>query len=108
MALDRTRMNNKVRTSFEYGWVELCISNHLNVDDTCFFSMIREATCNNDEDEEWEEEQEDDEAKLKVEVRKMNGGWLRWTRRKSWHDLYFIVSSKLLSDLSRFPSIGLS
>ena len=43
---------------------------------TCFFSMIREATCSDDDNEEWEE-QEDDEAKLKVEVRKMNDGWMR-------------------------------
>ena len=42
-----------------------------------FFNVIREATYSDDEDEEWEEEQEFDEAKLKVEVRKMNGGWLR-------------------------------
>ena len=70
-------MNNKVRTSFKYGWDEFCASNHLNVGDTCFLSVIHDATCNDDEDEEWEEEQEYDEAKLKVEVHKMNGGWLR-------------------------------
>ena len=69
-------MNNKVCTLFKYGWDEFCASNHLNVGDTCFFSMICEATCRDDEDEEWEE-QEYDEAKLKVELRKMNGGWLR-------------------------------
>ena len=76
MALERTHTNNKVCTSFKYGWNEFCSSNHLNVDDTCFFSVIHEDTCNDDEDEEWEEEQEYDEAKFKVEVRKMNGGWL--------------------------------
>jgi hypothetical protein len=27
-----------------------------NVGDTCFFSVIYEATCNDDKDEEWEEE----------------------------------------------------
>ena len=53
MALERTRMNNKVRTSFKYGWDKFCASNHLNIGDTCFFSVIREATCN--DDEEWEE-----------------------------------------------------
>ena len=69
-------MNNEVHTSFKYGWDEFCTSNHLNVGDPCFFSVIRAATCNDDEDEEWEE-QEDDEAKLKVEVLKTNGGWLQ-------------------------------
>ena len=77
MGLERTCTNNKERTSFKYGWDELCASNHLNIGDTCFFSVIREATYSDDEDEEWEEEQEYDEAKLKVEVRKMKGGWLR-------------------------------
>ena len=48
-----------------------------NVGDTCFFSVICEATCSNDDNEEWEEELEDDEAKLKMEVRKTNGGWRR-------------------------------
>jgi hypothetical protein len=43
-----------------------------------------------------------------VEVHKTNGGWRRWTRRKSWHDLYFVVSSTLLFGLSRFLSTGLS
>ena len=77
VGLERTHTNNKVRTSFKYGWDEFCASNHLNIDDTCFFSVIHEATYSDDEDEEWEEEQEYDEAKLKVEVRKMNDGWLR-------------------------------
>ena len=77
MALDRTLMNNKVRISFKYGWDEFCASNHLNIGDTCFFSMIHEATYSDDADEEWEEEQEDDEANLKVEVHKINGGWRR-------------------------------
>ena len=76
-------MNNKVRTLFKYRWDKFCPSNHLNVGDTCFFSVIREATCSDDEDEEWEEEQEYDEAKLKVEVRKTNNGWLQRTRCKS-------------------------
>ena len=70
-------MNNKVRTSFKYGWDEFCASNHLNIGDTCFFSVICEVTCSDDEDKEWEEEEEYNEAKLKVEVRKTNGGW-RW------------------------------
>ena len=77
MGLERTRTNNKVRTSFKYGWDEFYASNHLNVGDTCFFSVIHEATCGNDEDKEWEEKQEYDEAKLKVEVRKTNSGCLR-------------------------------
>ena len=77
MGLERTRTNNKVRTSFKYGWDEFYASNHLNVGDTCFFSVIHEATYSDDEDEEWEEEQEYDEAKHKVEVRKTNGKWLR-------------------------------
>ena len=51
--------------------------NNLNIDDTCSFSVVRKATCNNDDDKEWEEDLEDDEAKLKVEVRKTNGGWRR-------------------------------
>ena len=44
MALERTHMNNKVRTSFKYGWYEFYANNHLNVGDTYFFSMIHEAT----------------------------------------------------------------
>ena len=74
--MERAHTNNKVRMLFKYGWDELCASNHLNVGDTCFFTVICEATCSDDKDEEWEE-QEYDEAKLNVEVRKMNGGWLR-------------------------------
>ena len=68
VALERIHMNNKVHTSFKYGWDEFCTSNHLNVSDTCIFSMIHEATYSDDKDEEWEEEQEYNEAKLKVEV----------------------------------------
>ena len=49
--LDRTLTNNKVRTSFKYGWDEFCASNHLNVGDTCFFNMIHEATYSDDKDE---------------------------------------------------------
>ena len=63
--------------SFKYGWGTFCADNNLNVGDTFFFSMIHEATYNNDDKEEWEEGLEGDEAKLKVEVRKTNGGW-RW------------------------------
>ena len=77
MGLERTHTNNKVRMLFKYGWDELCASNHLNVGDTCFFTVICEATYSDEDDKEWEEEQEDDEAKLKVEVRKTNGGWRR-------------------------------
>ena len=60
-----------------YGWGAFCADNNLNVDDTYFFSVIREATYSNDDDEEREEELEDDEAKLMVEVCKTNDGW-RW------------------------------
>ena len=83
VALERTRTNNRVHTSFKYGWDEFCASNHLNIGDTFFFSVIHEATCSNDEDKEWEEEEEYNEAKLKVEVRKTNNGWLQRTRCKS-------------------------
>ena len=77
MGLERTRTNKVLRVSFKYGWGAFCADNNLNVSDTCFFSVILEATCSNDDDKEWEEELEDDEAKLKVEVRKTNGGWRR-------------------------------
>ena len=60
--------------SFKYGWGAFCVDNNLNVGDTCFFSVICEATYSNDDDEEWDQELEDDEAKLKVEVRKTNDG----------------------------------
>ena len=74
MGLERTRTNNKVRTSFKYGWDEFCASNHLNICDTCFFSAIHEATCNDDKEL---EKQEDDEAKHKVELHKTNDRWMR-------------------------------
>ena len=76
MGLERTYTNNKVCTSFKYGWDEFCTNNHLNVGNTCFFSVIHEATCSYDEDKEWEE-QVYDEAKLKVEVRNTNDGCLQ-------------------------------
>jgi len=72
MGLERTYTNKVLRVSFKYGWGAFCADNNLNVGDTCFFSMIRKATCSNDDDEEWEEELEDDEAKLKLEVCKTN------------------------------------
>ena len=75
MGLERTRTNKVLRVSFKCGWGTFYADNNLNVGDTCFFSVIHEATCTNDDDEEQEEELEDDEAKLKVEVRKMNGRW---------------------------------
>ena len=75
MGLERTHTNKVLRVLFNYGWGTFCADNNLNIGDTCFFSMIREATCSNEDDEEWEEELKDDEAKLKVEVRKTNGGW---------------------------------
>jgi hypothetical protein len=61
--------------SFKYGWGAFCADNNLNIGDTCLFSVIHMATCSNDNKE--EEELKDDEAKLKVEVRKTNGGWRR-------------------------------
>jgi hypothetical protein len=74
-------MNKVWRVSFKYGWGAFCADNNLNVGDTCFFSVIRVATCSHDDDEEELEEREkelkDDEAKLKVEVRKTNDRW-RW------------------------------
>ena len=64
MGLESTRTNKVWQVVFKYGWGAFCTNNNLNVGDTCFFSMIRKATCSNDDDEEWEEELEDDEAKL--------------------------------------------
>ena len=55
VGLDRTIMNNKVHTSFKYGWDKFYTSNHLNVGDTCIFNMVCEATYSDDEDKEWEE-----------------------------------------------------
>ena len=76
MGLERTFRNKVLRGSFKYGWGDLCANNNLNISDTCFFSVIREATCSNHDNEEWEE-LEHDEAKLKVEVHKTNWGWRR-------------------------------
>jgi hypothetical protein len=61
------------RTAFKYGWHQFCVDNGLEVGDTCFFTVIREGACVDDDDEEWEDEWEDDEHVLKVEVRKKNG-----------------------------------
>ncbi|PUZ42221.1 hypothetical protein GQ55_9G566900 [Panicum hallii var. hallii] len=61
------------RTAFKYGWHQFCVDNSLEVGDTCFFTVIREGACVDDDDEEWEDEWEDDEHVLKVEVRKKNG-----------------------------------
>ena len=77
MGLERTCTNKVLQVSFKYGWGAFCVDNNLNVGDTYFFSVINKATCSDDKDKEWEEEQEYDEAKLNMEVRKMNGGWLR-------------------------------
>ena len=55
MGLERTHTNNKVRTSFKYGWDEFYAGNHLNVGDTCFFNVIRKANYSDDEDEERKE-----------------------------------------------------
>jgi hypothetical protein len=79
VGLERTFMNKFWRVSFKYWWGIFYTDNNLNIGDTCFFSMIHLATCSNDDDEEeleeWEEELKDNEAKLKVKVRKTNGGW---------------------------------
>jgi hypothetical protein len=74
VALEKTRTNNKVCTSFMYGWDEFYACDHLNIGNTYFFYMIREATYSDDDNKEWEEEQDYDEAKLKVVVHKMNDG----------------------------------
>ncbi|XP_066373608.1 B3 domain-containing protein Os03g0212300-like [Miscanthus floridulus] len=71
VGLERTFMNKVFRVSFKYGYA-FCTDNNLNISDTCFFSVIHEATYSNDDDEEQEEELEDDEAKLKLEVCKTN------------------------------------
>jgi hypothetical protein len=75
MGLERTFTNKVWRVSFKYGWATFYADNNLNIGVTCFFSVIHMATCSNDNEE--EEELKDDEAKLKVEVRKTNGGWRR-------------------------------
>ena len=49
-------MKKILRVSFKYGWGAFYTDNNLNVSDTCFFSVIHEATCSNGNDEEWEEE----------------------------------------------------
>ena len=76
MDLERTHTNKVLGVLFKYGWGAFYADNNLNIGDTYFFSVIHKATYSKD-DEEREEELEDDEAKLKVEVRKTNGGW-RW------------------------------
>ena len=68
VGLERTFTNKVLRVSFKYGWGAFCADDNLNVGDTYFFSMIRKATCSNDDD---------NEAKLKVEMRKTNDGWRR-------------------------------
>lgn len=68
--------NNTCRTLFKYGWDLFCHQNDLNVGDTCFFSVIREANCRIDDDE-WEQMDEEVEPILKVEVRTTSGGWRR-------------------------------
>ena len=52
MGLERTFTNKVLQVSFKYGWGAFCADNNLNVGDTCFFSVICEATCSNDDDEE--------------------------------------------------------
>ncbi|OEL30487.1 B3 domain-containing protein [Dichanthelium oligosanthes] len=60
------------RTAFKYGWHQFCVDNGLEVGDACFFKVIREGPCVDDDEEEWE----DDEHVLKVEVRKKDGTML--------------------------------
>ncbi|CAL4938216.1 unnamed protein product [Urochloa decumbens] len=64
------------RTALKYGWHQFCVDNGLEVGDTCFFKVIREGPCVDDDDEEWEDEWEDDEHVLQVEVRKKDGTML--------------------------------
>jgi hypothetical protein len=64
VGLERTLTNKVLRVSFKYGWGTFCADNNLNVGNTCFFSVIHEATYSNDDAEEREKELEDDEAKL--------------------------------------------
>jgi hypothetical protein len=52
MVLERTFTNKVFRVSFKYGWGNFCANNNLNIGDTCFVSVIREATCSNDDDKE--------------------------------------------------------
>jgi len=52
MGLERTFTNKVLQVSFKYGWGAFYADNNLNVGDTCFFSVIREATYSDDEDEE--------------------------------------------------------
>ena len=51
MGLERTFMNKVWRVSFKYGWGAFYTDNNLNIDDTCFFSVIHVATYSNDNDE---------------------------------------------------------
>ncbi|RCV45942.1 hypothetical protein SEVIR_9G497500v4 [Setaria viridis] len=64
------------RTALKYGWHQFCVDNGLEVGDTCFFKVIREGPCVDDDDDEWEDEWEDDEHVLQVEVRKKDGTML--------------------------------
>ncbi|WVZ55964.1 hypothetical protein U9M48_006558 [Paspalum notatum var. saurae] len=61
-----------MRTALKYGWNDFCVDNGLEVGDTCFFRVIREGGCDDEEDE-WEQVDEGDQHVLKVEVRKTNG-----------------------------------
>ena len=52
VGLERTFMNKVLRVSFKYGCGAFYANNNLNINNTCFFSVIHEATCSNDDDEE--------------------------------------------------------
>ena len=66
--MERTFTNKVWQVSFKYGWGALYADNNLNLGNTCFFSVIRVATCSKDDD---------DEEELKVEVHKTNDGCRR-------------------------------
>jgi len=52
MGLEKNFMNKVLRVSFKYGCGAFYANNNLNINNTCFFSVIHEATCSNDDDEE--------------------------------------------------------
>ena len=52
VGLERTFTNKVLRVSFKYGWSTFYANNNLNVSGTCFFRVIHEATCSNDDNEE--------------------------------------------------------
>jgi len=73
VGLGTTWANNVWHTSFRYGWASFCADNDLNVGDTCFFSMICDATYTIDD--QWVEQVEDKVPELRVELRMTKGVW---------------------------------